>query len=195
MKKIFLAVMMFGFIGLTTTKAQEVKNYYGIPEILKFGGVEYKLAASSNPNKNNYKQEYVPANESVDHFTKRIVIDFYIASTVSKIAQGKEKELAQRKATDVACTYEQVENAVPGEYMLDFILSDTKQDQISLAEHNTYRYKNYTDKAGHKGVLLVGVTQRAYLDKIGDFWKWIKENKIANINKLTAYTMPQIEIN
>jgi hypothetical protein len=196
MKKLFLVVLTFVFVGLTTTKAQEVKNYYGIPKTLKYGDVEYKLAASYHPSKNYYKQEYVPANESVDHFNRMLIVDLYITDAANKtIAQAKEKELSKRKATDVACNYEQFENSELNEYMLDFILSDANQDKISIAEHNTYRYKNYTDKAGHKGVLLVGASQRAYLEKIGDFWKWIKENKIKNINTLAAYEMPQIEIN
>jgi len=79
--------------------------------------------------------------------------------------------------------------------MLDFILSDANQDKISVAEHNTYRYQNYTDKAGHKGVLLFAVSQRGYLEKIGAFIQSVKENKIANINKLAAYSVPKIEIN
>jgi hypothetical protein len=191
-----LLLLTFFLSGFTIKNNDEVKNFYGISEVITYDNVQYKLVASYHPNEHYYKQEYIPAGESAEHFNRMLIIDFYITDALNKqVAQLKEKELDKRKAIDAVVNYEKFENVELGEYMLDFVLSDANQDKISVVEHNTYRYKNYTDKAGHKGVLLLAISQRGYLEKIGDFLKSVKESKIDGINKLVVYQMPKIEIN
>jgi len=196
MKKVLVSVWIVCFCGLFSKGQAPVKNFYRISETLTYDNTDYKLIASYHPNDHYYKQEYIPAGESPEHFNTMLTIDFNITDASNKqVIQAKEKELDKRKATDVVVNYEQFENEQSGEYMLDFIVSDANQDKISVVEHNTYRYQNYTDKTGHKGVVLFAVSQRGYLEKIGNFIQSVKENKTANINKLAAYQMPKIELN
>ncbi|MDB5117779.1 MAG: hypothetical protein JWQ79_3271 [Mucilaginibacter sp.] len=197
MKKLFwLTILLFSLSGFTSKLKYDVKNYYGISETLNFDKINYKLIASYHPNEHYYKQEYIPAGELPDHFNTMLIIDFYITEAPNKkLLELKEKELEDRKKTDVVANYEQFENTELGEYILDFILSDAKGDKISLVEQNTYRYQNYIDKSRHKGILLIGLSKRGYGEGIGDFIKSVKEDKINNINKLSTYPMPKIEIN
>ncbi|MDB5005454.1 MAG: hypothetical protein JWQ34_3679 [Mucilaginibacter sp.] len=197
MNKLFsLSILFLGLSAFTIKKSDAVKNFYGIPETLTFDKVDFKLSASYHPNEHYYKQEYIPSGESPDHFNAMLVIDFYITDAPNKkLAELKEKELDARKKTDVVVNYEQFENTELNEYILDFILSDGKGDKLNVVEHNVYHYANYTDKAGHKGILLFGISKRGYGDDIPTFIKLVKENKIDNVNKLSSYPLPKIEIN
>lgn len=196
MNKLLSLIALF---ALTTSfiykNNDDVKNYYNIPETLTFDNIQYKLVASYHPNDVYYKQEYIPSGESADHFNKMVLIDFVITDALAKkMLQMKAKELDDRKKSDAVTHYEVMENDDKGEYMLDFILSDGKGDQITVVERNVYRYKNYTDKAGHKGILLFGISQRGYDNGITPFFTNLKKTRIDDINKVGAYNIPDIDI-
>jgi hypothetical protein len=48
-------------------------------------------------------------------------------------------------------------------------LSDSHGQETKLVEWNGYRYVDYTDSLGHKGVLLFGMSKRARGDDVLDF--------------------------
>ena len=172
-----------------------VKNYYNISETLTFDNVQYKLVASYHPNEIYYKQEYIPAGESADHFNKMILIDFAITdASAREMLDIKAKEMQDRKKSDPVVNYEVMENSDKQEYMLDFILSDGKGDKINVVERNIYHYKNYSDKSGHKGVLLFGISQRGYGNDITSFFTNLKKSRIDDINKVGLYPIPDIDI-
>ena len=192
---------LFNLIALLILSAtfahsqDNVKNYYHIPETLTFDSLQYKLAASYHPNDVYYKQEYIPAGEVADHFNKMIVIDFVVTDLLVKdMLERKVEELTERKKTDPVVNYEVMENAAKGEYILDFILSDGQGNKLNIVERNVYRYKSYTDKVGHKGVLLFGISQRGYGNGITSFFNRLKISRTDDINKTGAYTVPDIEI-
>lgn len=194
-KLLYLTASLLMLSSFTYRYADEIKNYYGISDILTFDNIQYKLSASYHPNDVYYKQEYIPEGELVDHFNTMVIIDFVITDAPAKqMLKIKAKELDDRKKNDVVVHYEIMENADQGEYMLDFILSESKGDKVSIVERNVYRYKNYTDKSGHKGILLFAISQRGYDDGITDFFGNLKKNRIADINKVGAYDLPVIEI-
>jgi hypothetical protein len=151
-RSISILTLFLCFSSFTSKKNDAVKNFYGIPEILTFDQIDFKLSASYHPNEHYYKQEYIPSGESPDHFNKMLVIDFYLTDAPNKkLAQLKEKELDERKKSDPVVNYEKFENTQLNEYILDFMLSDANGEKIGVVEHNSYHYANYTDKLGHKG--------------------------------------------
>lgn len=195
-KLICFTLALFVLSGFAFTLNNDTKNYYGIPDTITYDGIEYKLSDSYHPNEHYYKQEYIPAGEIPDHYNTMLIIDFYITDNSCKdMIQRKISELDERKKKDVVVNYQPYENDDTGDYMLDFVLSDSNGDALNLVERNIYHYKNYTDKAGHKGVLLFAISQRGYTDGITNFFKALKENRIDNINKLGSYPMPQIQLN
>lgn len=196
MSKAFYLILLFWLTNSFTHKSgQDVKNYYNIPEILTFDNIRYKLVASYHPNDIYYKQEYIPAGESVDHFNKMVFIDFVITDAGPREMLGiKAKEMQDRKKNDPVVNYEIMENNAGAEYMLDFILSDTKESSLSVVERNVYRYKSYSDKAGHTGILLFAISQRGYDKDIAMFFKNLKNTRVADINKVALYNIPNIEI-
>jgi hypothetical protein len=74
-------------------------------------------------------------------------------------------------------------------------MSEGSGDKLDIVEWNAYRYKPYTDKAGHKGVLLFGISHRAYIEEIIPFLKSLKEYKSGQMRGLIAYPMPEIQLN
>lgn len=194
-KALYLVVLLWLISSFTYKNNQDVKNYYNIPEILTFDNIQYKLVASYHPDDTYYKQEYIPAGESADHFNKMIFIDFAITDAAPRaMLDLKAKEMQDRKKNDPVVNYEIMENSAKGEYMLDFILSDTKDGKLTVVERNVYRYKNYSDKTGHKGVLLFAISQRGYDKDITAFFKNLKNTRVDDINKVGSYNIPDIEI-
>jgi hypothetical protein len=181
--------------SFTYKKDQEERNYYNIPEILTFDNVQYKLVASYHPEDNYYKQEYIPAGESADQFNKMVFIDFVITdASPREMLDVKAKEMQDRKKNDPVVNYEIMENNAKGEYMLDFILSDSNDGKLTVVERNVYRYKNYSDKARHRGVLLFAISQRGYDKDIISFFKNLKSTRIGDIDKVGLYNIPDIGI-
>ena len=190
----FIALLWLA-TSFTYENDQDVKNYYNIPEILTFDNVQYKLVASYHPEDSYYKQEYIPAGESADYFNKMLFIDFALTdATPREMLDLKAKEIQERKKNDPVVNYEIMENTEKGEYILDFILSDSKDGKLTVVERNVYRYKYYSDKAGHRGVLLFAISQRGYDKGITAFFKSLKSTRVDDINKVGLYNIPDIGI-
>ncbi len=197
MKKILAALTLFvSLCSFSFPAFDDIKNYYGIPETLLFNNINYKLVASYHPNDIYYKQEYIPTGESADHYNTMLIIDFYITDQpAKKLLEIKENEMSSRKKTDPVVSFERFENEQIGEWLLDFRLSDSKGEKPNVVERNLFRYKNHVAKSGKKGILLFGVSQRAYGDGITSFLASVKASQINDINKLTQYVIPNININ
>ena len=90
------------------------------------------------------------------------------------VVATKNAELKKMKASNPVVNYETFEK--DGEVMLDFLVSENTPDgkYLSIVERNVYRYKSVVDKNGQKGVLLFGVSERAYGDDIDKFFPNLK---------------------
>lgn len=196
MKKLLACITIFvSLCSFSVFQLDDIKNYYGTSETIVFNNVNYKLISSYHPNTIYYKQEYIPAGESPDRYNSMIVVDFYITDQpAKKLLEIKENEMTGRKKTDPVVSFERFENEQLGEYLLDFTLSDSKGDKPTVVEHNLYRFKNHTTKSGKKGILLFGFSHRAYGDGILNFSNSIKTNQITSINRLTQFTLPNIDV-
>ena len=96
------------------------------------------------------------------------------------------------KKIDAATSYKQYDNPDSKEYLLEFFISDNVDKKL-IIERNLYRYKNYTDKAGHTGILLFGLSQRGY-NGVSDFLTTLKQTKGNDINNITSYEIPEIQL-
>ena len=190
-----LPVLLIITASFNRSKKSEVVNYLNTNEILTLNGQEYKLSWSSHPGNNYYKQEYVPVKENPDRYKSMILIDYLLIDTPAKNIVGvKLQEISKRKETDKVANMMVQKNQQTGEYLLDFILSDGTGDALSTVELNAYRYKNYTDKAGHKGVLLFGLSKRAYNDDITPFMRNLKNERMDIIKAVAQSDFPGVEV-
>jgi hypothetical protein len=188
-----LAVSLLTLTGFSAKVNNGVVNYFGIPETISFNKLDYKLAWSSHPNNIYYKQEYVPAGDTVARFRDMIMIDFIqIGLPVKAAVEAQVKTIIERKKTDQVCNY-QVLKKSDDDLILDFIMSDyTSADNV--VEWSAYHYSQYTDKAGHKGVLLFGVSHRVYKDQIIPFMTSLLKYKTDNLKVLSTFPTPEIQI-
>ena len=83
-----------------------------------------------------------------------------------------------------------------GETMLDFLLTANSPDgkKIAIIERNVYRYKKIKDKSGHKGVLLFGVSTRAYNKDASNFLTDLETKKMDLMNKVGMYCILEITL-
>ncbi len=195
MKKIFLALTILLILSTAQISFAQVTNYYGTPESINFNGVDFNLVWSSHPNKSYYKHEYIPKGESSEHFKNMLMLDFIQGDFKLKDAvQLQIDKIQERKKTDAVANYDLVESPDGKEFILDFLMSTTKDGKVNLVEWSAYHYKNYTDKAGHTGVLLFAISHRAYDDAVDTFLKSLIEYRMENRNALIKSPMPEIQI-
>jgi hypothetical protein len=170
-------------------------DYLNTGSVLLYNKIEYKLSWSSHPVSNFYKQEYIPEGETSEKYSNMLLVDFLLIDTPARNIVGlKVNELDERKKTDMVANYLLRENKAIGEFLLDFILSSGDADHVNVVEFNGYRYSNHTDKTGHKGVLLFGVSTRAYGVDVTPFLTNLKNNRNNMLTVLTQYEIPAIAI-
>ena len=81
------------------------------------------------------------------------------------------------------------------EYMLDFIISKNSQDgkEVLILERNVYRYFRINTPK-RKGVLLFGVSDRAYTKKeMDNMFSVLKNKKLDLVNKVIQIEVPKIK--
>ena len=105
-----------------------------------------------------------------------------------------QQRLRRLKKSNPAVNYDVFEKN--GEIVLDFLVSANTPDgkDMSIVERNVYRYKAVVDKNGQKGVLLFGVSERAYGNDIDKFLSNLKAHKLALMNLVGAFALPAITI-
>ena len=174
-----------------------LKDYLNIPGPVVFENKSFDLSWSSHPAANFYKQEYLPKNESADQYKTMILVDVVTGDAVIKnVVAAKVNELKQLKAGNPMVNYEAINNPATGEYMIDFVLTANAADgkSISIVERNVYRYKAFTNKLGQKGILLFGVSTRAYGADVAAFFTSLKASRKDLVKKVSAVQMPDITI-
>lgn len=141
MKK-YLLIMTTIFLMSFTTFNNEPVDRIGVKGPLTFNDTSFSLAWTEKPSDTYYVQEYLPQHESADHFNQMMSIFLLVGDTKLKNAvQQKMKELDTRKKTDPTCNYIVTNNPDKTEYMVDFVLLESKKDEMEVEEFNIYRYK------------------------------------------------------
>ena len=195
-----LLVFVATFTLLNISMGQTNKpatNYMAISSPIVFDGKAYILNWSSHPATNFYKQEYLLKEEVEGKYKTMVLIDAITGKQELKdVVSAKVSEIIKMKESNPLINYETIRNPKTGEYMLDFIMTANANDgSISIIERNVYRYRNFTDKAGNKSVMLFGVSSRAYgADAANQFLISLKRNRKDLISKVAQFKIPDIKI-
>ena len=195
-RKAGLIVFLAGFILTTIAYAQTPStNYLNTADPISFEHKTFHLAWTSHPTDNYYKQEYLSKGDTLEKYKKLILLETITGTMKPADAVAiKIAELKKLKETNPVINYETLENG--GEIILDFLMSQNTPDDkyLSIVERNVYRYKSFTDKNGHTGVLLFGVSERAYGDDIDSFFPTLKAHRNDLINAVGAFVIPEVTI-
>jgi hypothetical protein len=175
----------------------KVKDYLTVPGPISFDNINYDLSWSSHPSDNYFKHEYLPKGDDAEKYKKMILIEFIEGGFKAKDAvNAKVSELKELKKTNPVVNYEVIENKQLGESILDLLVSENTPDgkHVSIVERNVYRFKKVEDASGRKGILLFGISIRAYGDDIDKFFALLKTNRDDMINAVAAYSIPGVKI-
>lgn len=159
----------------------------GIPGPILFEETAFELAWTSHPVGTYYKQEYVPAGETVERYSQMFMIDVLTeGQTPEGAAAAMIAGLDQRKATDLSVNYDLIENKATGELILDFLLSDASSGTV-VVEWNAYRYVPYGD-----GLALYAISRRGYGDEATPFVSSLGDWRQSAIEALATMELPEI---
>ena len=186
---LFLMLMVQFFMA-----QNKVEDYLHLGDKYRFDNKDYKLVWSSHPASNFYKQEYILPNENVEKYTRMIMIDFLEGDLTPKDAISNfVNNLENSKKQNPIINYQMYERE--DEYMLDFIISKNSQDgkEVLILERNVYRYFRINTPK-RKGVLLFGVSDRAYTKKeMDNMFSVLKNKKLDLVNKVIQIEVPKIK--
>ena len=186
---LFLMLMVQFFMA-----QNKVEDYLHLGDKYRFDNKDYKLVWSSHPASNFYKQEYILPNENVEKYTRMIMIDVLEGDLTPKDAiSNNVNNLENSKKQNPIINYQMYERE--DEYILDFITSKNSQDgkEVLILERNVYRYFRINTPK-RKGVLLFGVSDRAYTKKeMDNMFSVLKNKKLDLVNKVIQIEVPKIK--
>lgn len=192
--KLLIASLLTIFYFFTPPK-EEPKDRINVKGPLTFNNTKFQLAWSSNPNENYFVQEYLPQGELLPNFNQMLTINIFITEIEAKNAvQQKIKELEARKKTDPTCNYQINESPDGKEFIVDFLLGESKENKMTIVEFNTYRYKQIEIEKGKKAIIVYAYSKRSYSDAITDFLKNLGKERSTYLNALISTELPQIKI-
>lgn len=192
MKKRLVLFLMF--IAQFVMAQNKVEDYLHLGSKYRFDNKDYELVWSSHPASNFYKQEYILPNENVEKYKRLILIDFIEGDLAPKdVLSGLVNSLENSKKQNPVINYKVYEKN--NEYMIDFIMSENSQDgkEVLILERNVYRYFRINTPK-RKGILLFGVSDRAYTKKeMDNMFSVLKNNKFELVNKVAKIEVPKIK--
>ena len=192
MKKRLVLFLMF--IAQFVMAQNKVEDYLHLGDKYRFDNKDYELVWSSHPASNFYKQEYILPNENVEKYKRLILIDFIEGDLAPKdVLSSLANSLENSKKQNPVINYKVYEKN--NEYMIDFIMSENSQDgkDVLILERNVYRYFRINTPK-RKGILLFGVSDRAYTKKeMDNMFSVLKNNKLELVNKVAKIEVPKIK--
>lgn len=192
MKKRLVLFLMF--IAQFVMAQNKVEDYLHLGSKYRFDNKDYELVWSSHPASNFYKQEYILPNENVEKYKRLILIDFIEGDLNPKdVLSSLANSLENSKKQNPVINYKVYEKN--NEYMIDFIMSENSQDgkEVLILERNVYRYFRINTPK-RKGILLFGVSDRAYTKKeMDNMFSVLKNNKLELVNKVAKIEVPKIK--
>ena len=135
----------------------------------------------------------MPPGQMSERFQRMLLIEAVVRGVdVNGAVAAQVSMLNKRKATDPTVNFAIIKNPKNDEIILDFILSAKDPKGEYVVEWNAYRYSVLRGKNGASGVLLFGISRRAYGDDTANFLRRLKSTRPAEINALVTYALPVV---
>lgn len=183
-----LAAAVFAAAALLTPVAAQ-EEALGIPGPIVFEQTTFELVWTSHPNEAYYKQEYLPAGETLESYTQMFMIDVLVeGATPETAARNMIAGLEQRKATDPVVNFDMIANEATGELILDFLLSDSSTGDV-IVEWNAYRYVPRGD-----GLALYAISRRGYGEEASGFIASLADWRTSSIEALAVMELPEVAL-
>ena len=178
-----------------TTFNNEPVDRIGVKGPLTFNQISFTLAWTDKPNDTYFIQEYLPKDEKVESFNQMLTLHLFDKDIKLKNAVNqKVQELENRKKTDPVCNYQVTEGPGGKEFMVDFLLGESKGDKMTIIEFNIYHYKQVDLSDKKKGILVYAYSKRAYGDDITPFLKTLRKDRTNLLNVMIGSEMPTVKL-
>jgi hypothetical protein len=188
---LLLIQLMLGKVGVA--RSDGAVDRLSLPGSIEFNGESYRLSWSSHPTSHYYKQEYLPPGQTGERFQRMVLIEATVRGVdVNGAVAAQVNMLNKRKSTDPTVNFAVAKNPKNGEIILDFVLSAQDPKGEDVVEWNAYRYAALRGKGGESGVLLFGISRRAYGDDTTNFLRRLKSARPAEVNALATYPLPVV---
>lgn len=176
-------------VCLTGSVVVAQEDAVGAPGPFVLEGESFELAWTSHPTETFYKQEYVPAGQSVEAYEQMFMVDVLTNGLSVEDAAGTMVDgLKQRQANDPVVNFAMIENKATGEIILDFVLSDSSSGTV-IVEWNAYRYVPLED-----GVAMFGISRRGYDAGASELLKGLKGRRMGTIQALAELDLPEVAV-
>jgi len=184
--------VMLGNVGIARSDSAAVDRL-SLPDSIEFNGESYRLSWSAHPTPYYYKQEYLPPGQTSERFQRMVLIEATVRGVdINDAVAAQVSVLNKRKSTDPTVNFAVFKNPKNDEIILDFILSAKDPKGEDVVEWNAYRYAVLRGKGGASGVLLLGISRRAYGDDATNFLRRLKSARPAEVNALATYPLPVV---
>jgi len=187
----FFYIMLFWFTAI----AENTVDRLGVKGPLVFGNTNFKLAWTDKPDDTYYIQKYLPAGDTLPKFNQLLTIHLFKKNmTVLDAVKQKVEELAKRKLTDRICNFKVIESPDGTEFIMDFLLSESKKDVMEIVEFNIYHYKPVVLGNNESAILIYAYSKRSYGNDIKRFIKALKANRTDMLNTMIAAQVPAVTL-
>lgn len=189
-----MKTLLIAFSTLLCSFSTPVDNpvdLMGISGPLEFNNTKFHLTWSSKLNDSMSVQEYVPSGESVEHFHQMMTIHLYDTDAEVKTVVSKMvRELEESKKSDPVCQYSVIKSPDGKEFILDCILSSSKDNRLTVAEFIVYRFRQVELINQNKAVFIYQYSRRSYGSGITPFLTSLKEERQRLLKLMTSATLP-----
>jgi len=177
-------------IGFSCAPGVAQEDAVGVPGPIVFEEETFDLVWTSHPTETFYKQEYVPAGQTVEAYDQMFMIDVLVDGPMPDVAANSMvQSLTERKATDPVVNFEIIKNEATGEVILDFTLS-SDDGQTLIVEWNAYRYAPVDG-----GLAMFAISRRGYDDDgAADFLMNLKTMRPNAIQALAEMELPEVVV-
>lgn len=190
-----LTIALIILLSVPTEMLNNDLDRIGISGPITFNSTEFQLRWSDKPNDNYYIQEYLPLEETLEHFNQMVTYHLFITDlSPEEAVTQKAKELELRKESDEVCRYSVLNNPDKTEYVIDFVLSDNKDKDNFIVEFNAYRYKRVKINKKTSGLLVFAYTKRGYNDGAITLLSDLKTKRTEHLNEVISLQYPSIKL-
>ena len=180
---------------LSAVKTDDTVERLNVKGPLEFNNTKFHLKWSDVPRDGYYIQEYLPKKENLEDFSQMITIHLFDMGVSIDDALGQKiKELEKRKENDPICNYQMIESPDGDEFIIDFLLGESENDEMKLVEFNIYRYKEVKVEKGKEAVLIYAYTKRSYSEDIKGFFSTLKSERQSHLEEMTSIELPKIKL-
>lgn len=190
-----LLTALFALFMYLSSMAQNPIDRLGVKENLEFNKIDYKLSWSAKPNDNYLIQEYLPKGENSESFNQMLTIHLFITDINTEGAVNQKlNELIKRKNTDPICNYQVTKSPDGKEYLVDFLLGESKDSMMTVVEFNLYRYKQIEIPKRGKALIVYAYSKRGYGNDITAFFKALDNDRISYLKEMISTNIPTVTI-